>query len=89
MKLSILRETVREVESAPPDGEAGPRAWRGPVGVRTRGERGEGEGRGRGGGGPGWPGARRAGRAGQACAPITATTEMEVVGPTWSSKSPR
>lgn len=23
MKLSILRETVREVESAPPDGEAG------------------------------------------------------------------
>lgn len=65
---------MREVESAPPDGEAGPRAWQGAGGSENQRDAGCGERPGLAGSGEGWA-------AGQASAPIAATTEREAVPP--------
>ena len=45
MKLSILRVAVREVESAPPDGEAGPRSWQRGCGKENKRKKDVGAGR--------------------------------------------
>lgn len=43
VKLSILRETVREVESAPPDGKVGPGACQRGCGSKNKRSNGERE----------------------------------------------
>ena len=45
VKLSILRVAVREAESAPPDGEAGPRSWQRGCGKENKRKKDVGAGR--------------------------------------------